>query len=249
MKKDASIHKERKNVCHPRDRKVRQLEKKEKHILKKENRRINQKNERAKRAMRFLWFRKQCQALGSHPMSEEEIILLTQLYINRHLDELAELKTRINLPKGRITEIQSCLADELSQFQGSGFEVPVLSNSDDVEILTQIWDGIPETSCVVETEFVQSSESIDEGKLQALKKRLVSLEEIRQEALNVIPQRLAKKSLKLQETRKNVKKSVKKMDTPEEIRHRIAVKRTKKQKERNKAESRAVLAGLRGSRE
>lgn len=247
MKKEIQLRRETQALTHPRDRKVRQLQKKEKRLSKMMNRKQMQTNARLLKVMRFIWFRTQCVALGytTTPVPADVIPLLVQLYINRNLDELMELKSRPNPPAGRIKEIETVYAEEMEAFKGSGLEIPVLTNSDDVEILTEIWDGIPETSCVVETALVPQPDSLDEVKLNQIQSQLVSLDSVREEAVAVLPRRMAKKTEKLLRSKNEKKKSVKRMDGADDIRRRTAAKQSSKQKERSKKETKEALAKLR----
>eukprot|EP00796_Vickermania_ingenoplastis_P006656 gene6656-4772_t len=235
------VQKELRSVSHPRDRRVRQLEKKEKRLLKMQSKKQAQQDERIKRSMRFLWFRSQCLALGyaTDPVPRETIQLLTQLYISRHQEELQEIKNRSNPPAGRIKEIEALYAQEMAMFHTGGLEVPAMSSSDDVEILTTIWDGIPETSSVLETELVKDPGNLRNEKLCALKEKLATLDAVREQAGAVLPRRFSKK------TERNLKKSVKHMEKADDIRKRGASKLLKKQKERSKKESKSALAEMR----
>lgn len=248
MKKEIQLRRETQALTHPRDRKVRQLQKKEKRLSKMMNRKQMQSNARLLKVMRFIWFRAQCLALGytTAPVPSDIIPLLVQLYINRNLDELRDIKARPNPPVGRIKEIETVYAEEMEAFKGSGLEIPVLSNSDDVEILTQIWDGIPETSCVIETMLVPQPEPLNESMMNQIKSQLVPLDSVREEAVAVLPRRMAKKTEKLRSKNINEKKkSVKHMVAADDIRRRTATKLRTKRIERSKKETKEALSKLR----
>lgn len=244
MKKNGKLEKEIQALSHPRDRKVRQLQKKEKRMSKMAKRKQTQNDIKIKKAMRFLWFRTQCIALGrtTSPLNEEEAVVLTKLYISRHQEELQIIKSRSNPPIGRIKEIELLYREEHEAFQSSGLEIPVVTSSDEIEILTTIWDGLPETSSVLNTEFVHDRETSVEC-LNAIKKQLMHLDNVREAAKEVLPRRMTKKIKSIQKQ----KTSVKAMDNTSDIRRRTASKHIKKQKEMRKSQYEAALAQLRES--
>lgn len=249
MKKTQQINKEKMQLPHPRDRKVRQLQRKEKRFLKLESRKQVQVDARIQRAMRFLWFRTQCLALGYHTkVPVDDVPILVQLYVDRHEDELRQLKALNSPPAGRIKEIEALHAKEKEMFTNSGFEVPILTSSDDFEILTEIWDGIPETASVLTAEFVKlPSTGLNENRKQELKNKLTSLDEVRQSVVKVLPHRYSKKAIE-NSHRLRAKKSVKKMGSMEEVQQRTLTKGKAKRDMQRKQEVRATLSKMREKR-
>lgn len=249
MKKLQQLTKEKMQLRHPRDRKVRQLQRKEKRYLKLESRKQVQVDARVQRAMRFLWFRTQCLALGYHStVPVDDVPILVQLYIDRHDDELRQLKSLKNPPAGHIKELEVLHTKEQEMFTVSGFEIPVLTNSDDFEILTEIWDGIPETASVLTTEFVTApSAGLISDRMQELKNKLTSLDEVRQSAVKVLPNRFSKKAIK-NVHRLQAKRSIKKMDSAEEVQLRTLTKGKAKRDVLRKQEVRATLSKMREER-
>lgn len=249
MKKARQVRKEKAQLPHPRDRKVRQLERKEHRLKKLEKRKQFQEEARIQRALRFLWFRTQCFALEYKTVvPSDDVPVLIQLYIDRHEDELRHLKSLKNPPAGRIKEINALSREEQEAFMSSGFEIPILTTSDDFDILTEIWDGCPETASVLTTEFVRAPcIGICEERKRELKDRLASLDEIRMNAAAVLPRRFAKKAIKNMNCVKE-KKSVKKMDSSKEVQQRTVAKHKAKSEKKRKMEVDATLSKMRAEK-
>lgn len=245
MQRRNKLRKEAQAVSHPRDRKVRQLQKKEKHVVKMEQRKQAQVDIRLRKAVGFLWFRVQCIALEFTATAVPAGIIpsLVQLYINRNLDELTELKGRRQPPTGRIREIQGLYDEEMAAFQSCGLEVPVLNSDEEVEVLTQIWDGLPETAAVIRTEMVKVGPLMSDAEFLNLASKLVPLQDVHCRAANTLPRRLHK------ELSTQRQKSVKSGPSVETIRLRDRQKHASKQQQRSKQERKAALDELRNGGE
>lgn len=246
MKKNRQISTEKLQLPHPRDRKVRQLQRKEQRLRKLERRKEIQEDIRIQKALRFLWFRMQCLALKYEKVvPDDDIPILIELYIGRHEDELLQLKSLTNPPTGRIREIEAVFTEEREKFMNSGFEIPVLTDNNDFEILTEIWDGLPETASVIATEFVKGpSGGVNDVRKRELKNRLIPLDDVRMNATEVLPRRFSRKAVKNSNLRKE-KKSVKKMDSVKEVQQRALAKGNAKSEMKRKQEVRAILAKYR----
>lgn len=190
------IVREKRTVSHPRDRKVRQLERKEKREVRLAEQKERLKSEQTQRLVRYFWFREQCIALGyvDRAVPEEEILLLAQLYIDRNRDEIAQLKQERNPPTGRIRQLEAARVGEMDAFRSAkGLDVPSLADADDVEILTQIWDGLAETVVVVPSASVSlGTRALSPQKLAAVSARLRPIEEVRTRATPLLPRRAVK---------------------------------------------------------
>ncbi|CCW63243.1 unnamed protein product [Phytomonas sp. EM1] len=237
-----------KQLSHPRDRRVRQLEKKEK----RNKRLVGNKNKikaaEAQKVARFFWFREQCKALGcTHkPIFSDDVLPLIQLYINRNQKEISELKSLRNPPHGSIKQLEMMFEAEMDAFRSTkGVAIPSLVDADDVEILTEIWDGQAETAVVVPVQHVSLGQKvIDENKLHALEARIKSIDAVRQEGMSVLP-KLFKSNTKAKKTEK---KSVKRQVTiPEELQKRSILKSKKMQQKKQSEVREALLRERRGN--
>lgn len=188
---------EKQAVPHPRDRSVRLLEKKEKRATKLEAQKTKLKTEQTLQLMRFFWFREQCIALGhtSAAVPEATVALLVRLYVDRNIAEVAALQAQRTPPLGRIKVLEATRQAEEDELQSAkGLRVPSLMDDDDVEILTQIWDGAPETVTVVPlTGFsMQRRPAPTDAALAELSRRLRPVAEVREEAPVTLPKRAVK---------------------------------------------------------
>lgn len=188
---------EKRAVPHPRDRSVRQLEKKEKRAIRIEAQKTRLKTEQTLHLMRFFWFREQCSALGytTTPVPEDVIALLAQLYVERNDEEVAELKAQRNPPLGRIKTLEAARQQEMDELASAkGLRIPSLGDADDVEILTEIWDGTKETVTVVSAVgfSMAGRPAPSREALAQLSERLRPVTEVREEAPVTLPKRAVK---------------------------------------------------------
>ncbi|CCW70052.1 unnamed protein product [Phytomonas sp. Hart1] len=245
---NGNAKKEIKQLSHPRDRRVRQLEKKRKRNERLVKNKSKIKAGDAQKVARFFWFREQCKALGctQEPISSDEMLSLMQLYINRNQKEIRELMSLRNPPHGRIRQLEAMLEAEMEAFRSTkGVAIPSLANVDDIEILTEIWDGQTETAVVVPVNYLSlGPKVINESKLQALEARIKSIDAVRQEGMSILP-KLFKHNVK---TKKTEKKSVKRLvTTPEELQRRSILKSRKMQEKKQSTVREALLRERRGN--
>lgn len=191
---------EKSQLCHPRDRRVRQMEKKDKRTARLAMQKDRLTLDKALRNMRLFWFRQQCIALGylMDPVPRDRILPLVQLYINRNEGEIEVLRKCRNPPNGRIKQLQQVMEVEMDAFRSAkGIEIPVLTTGDDVEILTSIWDGEPETAVVVPVTGVSiGAGKVDAEGIHSLQQLLRPMVEVRSVATKIMP----KRSLRFSET-------------------------------------------------
>ncbi|KPA81809.1 hypothetical protein ABB37_04078 [Leptomonas pyrrhocoris] len=188
---------EKRAVPHPRDRSVRQLEKKEKRAIRLDAQKTRLKSEQTLHLMRFFWFREQCGALGyvTEAVPDDVVALLAQLYVERNDEELAELKAQRNPPLGRIKTLEALRQQEMDELASAkGLRMPSLSDADDVEILTEIWDGTKETVMVVNAVgfSLANRPRPTRAVLAQLAERLRPVAEVRKEAPVTLPKRAVK---------------------------------------------------------
>jgi translation machinery-associated protein 16 len=188
---------EKRAVPHPRDRSVRQLEKKEKRAIRLDAQKTRLKTEQTLQLMRFFWFREQCIALNytTTAVPDDVVALLAQLYVERNDDEVAVLKMQRNPPLGRIKTLEATRQREMDELMSvKGLRVPSLSAADDVEILTDIWDGTKETVTVVRAVgfSMASRPAPSRAALAQLSERLRPVADVRDEAPVTLPKRAVK---------------------------------------------------------
>ncbi|KAK7202266.1 hypothetical protein NESM_000298100 [Novymonas esmeraldas] len=230
-------------VPHPRDRAVRQLEKREKRIVRLDEQKTRLKTEQALRLMRFFWFREQCLALGytSSAVPEDTVALLAQLYVDRNKEELAALRAQRNPPAGRIKVLEATLQAELDELHSTkGLRLPSLADADDVEILTEIWDGAPETATVVPVAgfSMQRRAPPAPDALARLSQRLRPVAEVRDEAPGTRPRRV----VKFHAARKKKVSAKKTQDTVVDAKSRVQAREGARQQKRLAEQRRAALA-------
>ncbi|GET93739.1 hypothetical protein, conserved [Leishmania tarentolae] len=248
---------EKRAVPHPRDRSVRQLEKKEKRAIRLDAQKNKLKMEKTLQLMRFFWFREQCIALGytTTAVPEETVVQLVHLYVNRNKEELSALRLQRNPPVGRIKVLEATLqAEEDELHSAKGLRVPSMTDADDVEILTEIWDGAPETVTVVPLSSVSMQHSTPPTKeaLEQLLQRLRPVGDIRKEAPVTLPKRAVKFHAAQSQQKSTVptrmKVSVKKMeDTAASVRLRVKAREEVKQQKRLTEQRCAAIASRRGA--
>lgn len=181
-----NLARQRQTISHPRDRRVRQLSKKEKRNEKLEAQKARRRSEEALRVLRFCWFREQCLALGhtTTPVPARTVELLTRLYVDRNVDEVAALRAERNPQTGRIGKLEALREHELRQMHSAeGIAIPSLGDADDVEILTTVWDGAADTvSVVAATTLTLGAEEGEDEKesRRALAAKLRPIEELRE---------------------------------------------------------------------
>ncbi|KAG5490803.1 hypothetical protein JKF63_00925 [Porcisia hertigi] len=253
-----NIAREKRAVPHPRDRSVRQLEKKEKRAARLDAQKNKLKMEQALQFMRFFWFREQCIALGckTSAVPDETVAQLVQLYVDRNKEEMSALRALRNPPVGRIRVLEATLQSEEDELHSAkGLRVPSMTNADDVEILTEIWDGAQETVTVVPlTGFsMQHRKSPTKEALEKLRQCLRPVTEIRQETPVTLPKRAVKfhAAQQQQSTAASRKKiSVKKTeDTAASVKLRVKAREEAKRQKRLVVLRRAAMASRRVSAE
>lgn len=186
-----------KQLAHPRDRKVRQLEKRQARADRVSGQELKRKQEKERQLLRMIWFREQCIALGHTKKAIPRAwwLPLVRLFIGRNDAELASLKAMRNPPVGRIRVLEHMIEEEMGELRSSkGFEIPSLGSDDEVEILTEVWDCLLETSVVLEKDYVtmpaSSKDEEDAGVVQReLAARLKPIDEVRAAAVSVLPRR------------------------------------------------------------
>ncbi|CAM44422.1 conserved hypothetical protein [Leishmania braziliensis MHOM/BR/75/M2904] len=239
---------EKRAVPHPRDRSVRQLEKKEKRAIRLDAQKTRLKTEKMLQLMRFFWFREQCITLGytTAAVPDETVAQLVQLYVGRNKEEMSALQMQRNPPVGRIKALEATLQVEEDELHSAkGLRVPNMTDAHDVEILTEIWDGTQETVTVVPvTGFsMQHRTPPTKEALEELLQRLRPVAEIRKEA----PVKLPKGVIKFHAVQPCNKVSVKKTeDTAVSVRLRVKAREEAKQQKRLTEQRRAAMARRRG---
>lgn len=244
---------EKRVVPHPRDRSVRQIEKKEKRAIRLDAQKSRLKSEQTLQLMRFFWFREQCVALGytTEAVPDDVIALLARLYVERNDEEVAELKAQRNPPLGRIKTLEATRQQELDELVSTkGLRIPSMSDADDVEILTDIWDGTKETATVVAAVGFSSSSRPAPSReaLAQLSERLRPVAEVREDAPVTLPKRAVKfraaQFPAANASRKSV--SVKKSeDSLSGVKSRAKAREEAKRQKRLKVQRTAALAGRR----
>ncbi|KPI87058.1 hypothetical protein ABL78_3870 [Leptomonas seymouri] len=236
---------EKQAVPHPRDRSVRQLEKKEKRAVRLEAQKTRLKTEQALHLMRFFWFREQCIVLGytTEAVPDDVVALLARLYVERNDEEVAELKAQRNPPLGRIKTLEAMRQQEMDELASAkGLRMPSLSDADDVEILTEIWDGTKETVAVVGAVGFSMANRPAPSRvaLEQLSERLRPVAEVREEA----PVTLPKSAVKFHATSHNKKNlSVKKTEhSLADVKTRVKAREEAKRQKRLKEQRSAALA-------
>ncbi|KAG8343825.1 putative Translation machinery associated protein 16 [Trypanosoma vivax] len=230
-------------ISHPKARKVRQLERQ---TRRQERLSVNEEKRHAKALLectRFIWFREQCLALGrtQAAFSHAEAKALTTLYVSRNDEELAALKNQRNPPVGRIKTIEALKTSELDLFNSSkGIAIPDIMDSDNLEILTTIWDGRANTIGVVPRVALCCADPVDQATLDVLKAKLLPVDEVREKAAPVTP----KRALKFQVAKR--KESVKKLADAQGVAQRSRKRASEAQQKRLKMERKSALNALRG---
>ncbi|EAN78173.1 Protein of unknown function (DUF2962), putative [Trypanosoma equiperdum] len=202
-------------VTHPKSRKVRQLQRQSR----REKRISEQKGKRnakaALEAARFFWFREQCLALGRTKLafSREEAQVLTEQYLKRNDEEIVALKSMRNPTAGRIKILEAMKTSEADDFNSSkGIVIPDITNSDNLEILTSIWDGRADTAGVVRrVGLTRTGVSPAAPAVTELEGKLLTIDEVRERSIDFT----SRKARKFQ-TMKRVQ-SVKKTPTAEDV--------------------------------
>lgn len=215
-------------------------------------------------ASRFFWFREQVQAVvASDPSRKEngftegEVAALVSLNINRNMDEVDELKAVRNPPLGRIKHLTNVRQVESDQFASvKGITVPNVLDAEGVEILLDIWDGDDRTiTCVPvwQCSKLGKDVSAEVAKFQNVIKSTV---EVREEQLNLhASSKLrrftsegtdAKARTQLKKTREERKKSVKAMQSADEVAESGKKRRVLQQQTRTKVRRQAAVAASRG---
>lgn len=249
----ANLAREKREVPHPRDRSVRQLEKKERRAIRLGIQKTRLKTEQALQLMRFFWFREQCIALGytMTAVPDDVVAQLAQLYVERNDEEVAELKAQRNPPRGRIKALEATRQQEMDELASAkGLRVPNLADADDVEILTEIWDGTKETATVVSAVgFSMAGRAApSRAALAQLAGSLRPVAEVREEAPVTLPKRAVKfraaRFSAASERKKN--SSVKKTeDSLAGIKTRAKAREEAKRQKRLKEQRSAALSGRR----
>lgn len=244
---------EKREVPHPRDRSVRQLEKKEKRAIRLDAQKSRLRTEQTLHLMRFFWFREQCVALGytTAAVPDDVVALLAQLYVERNDEEVAELKAQRNPPLGRIKTLEATRQQEMDELASAkGLRIPSLGDADDVEILTDIWDGTKETVTVVAAVgfSAMNRPAPTREALAQLSERLRPVSEVRDEAPVTLPKRAVKfhaaQFPAANQSRKSV--SVKKTDDSlSGVKSRAKAREEAKRQKRLKEQRTAALAGRR----
>ncbi|KAG5464484.1 hypothetical protein LSCM1_00674 [Leishmania martiniquensis] len=246
---------EKRAVPHPRDRSVRQLEKKEKRAIRIDAQKNRLKMQQTMLLMRCFWFREQCIALGYTTTSvpDDTVAQLVQLYVDRNNEEMLALQAQRNPPVGRIKVLEATLQAEKDELHSAkGLRVPSMTDADDVEILTEIWDGMQETVTVVPlTGFSMQHRTPPAAEaLKHLQRRLRPVAEIRKEAPVALPKRAFKfhaaqpQHLCTASSRKNV--SVKKTeDTAAIVNLRVKAREEARQQKRLVEQRRVAMASRR----
>ncbi|CAC9553188.1 conserved hypothetical protein [Leishmania infantum JPCM5] len=247
---------EKRAVPHPRDRSVRQLEKKEKRAVRLDAHKTRLKMEKTLQLMRFFWFREQCIALGytATAVPEETVAQLVELYVDRNKEEMSALRLQRNPPMGRIKVLEATLqAEEDELHSAKGLRVPSMTDADDVEILTEIWDGAQETVTVVPLTSISMQHRTPPTKeaLEQLLQRLRPVADIRKEAPVTLPKRAVKfhavQSQQQSTAPSRMKVSIKKTeDTTASVRLRVKAREEAKQQKRLSAQRCAAMASRRG---
>lgn len=202
------------------------------------------KAELTQQVLRFYWFREQCLALQytTTAVPEEVVYPLTQLYIDRNAEEVKELMALRNPPTGRIKTLEAMHEQEMDAFRSSkGLLIPSLLDADDVEILTDIWDGTKETVSVVPTTGISLGQrSIVDADLQRLRVRLRPIAALRSETASLLPRR----AIKFQQSSPAKQKTVsakKTDDSQQTIQARSKARNSGKQQQRlSKLRSEAI---------
>ncbi|KAG5489069.1 hypothetical protein JIQ42_00691 [Leishmania sp. Namibia] len=243
-------------IPHPRDRSVRQLEKKEKRAIRLDAQKTRLKMQQTTQLMRCFWFREQCITLGhtTTAVPGDTIAQLVQLYVDRNKEEILALRAQRNSPVGRIKVLEATLQAEKDELHSAkGLQVPSMTDACDVEILTEIWDGMQETVTVVPlTGFsMQHRTPLTTEALEQLRRRLRPVAEIRKEAPVALPKRVFRfhaaqpQQLVTASSRKNV--SVKKTeDTSASVNARVKAREEAKQQKRLTEQRRVAMANRRG---
>ncbi|ORC85571.1 uncharacterized protein TM35_000341830 [Trypanosoma theileri] len=227
--------------AHPNSRKVKQIQRQT-----RRGERINKQEKKLHsqellEAMRFFWFREQCLTLGRlrSAFTPEESQALTTLYLSRNDEEIASLKSLRNPPLGRIKTIEALKTSEFDAFHSSkGIVIPNIADEDNVEILTEIWDGRADTVTVVprcSLSFNSSFSTKVTAILEDLKEKLKPIDQVREEATSVAPKKMLK-FLKQKRTQ-----SVKKIDKFEEVALRSKTRAAAGQQKRLKEARKAVV--------
>lgn len=199
-RRDQDVVRMTKLLAHPEDRRVRQLERKQARFNRADNQATKRKQDKERMLARTIWFREQCIALGytKEAVPAELVVPLVRLFIGRNAAEIAELKQMRNPPLGRIRLLEHMTLDEVTALRsGKGFEIPVLESADEVEILTEMWDLLPETAVVLERTTVSTGgrtepTEAERAVMRELQSRLRPIAEVRADAEAVLPTRVHK---------------------------------------------------------
>lgn len=139
-----------KQITHPKDRKLDQLQKKMRHNTKIEGYKSQRKSIEALGTARVFYIRCQCAAiLANHPdahknnlYTPELLEALILLHISRNDEEVALLKLEKRRPQhGRISLLEDQKKHETMIFGSKGFLVPDITDPEVREILLDVWDG------------------------------------------------------------------------------------------------------------
>lgn len=179
-------------LAHPRDRRTRQLEKYEKRADRLAGQKNKHKMIEDRLHVRFLWFREQCQALGyTHTrVPEDHVLPLVQLFIDRNDEEMQLLRSTRNAPRGQLRRLEAAREVDMDALRSSkGFTVPSLRRSEDVEILTSIWDGLAATMVVVPRASVSlgARQSVCAVTVAKLRQLLKPLEQVHADSEALLP--------------------------------------------------------------
>lgn len=185
-----------KQLSHPRDRRVRQLEKQQARADRVSARELKRKQEKERMLLRMIWFREQCIALGCTrtAVPRKWWQPLVQLFISRNDEEIAALKAMRNPPVGRIRLLEHMASEEMAELgSGKGFEIPALGSGAEVEVLTEVWDGAGETVSVLAKDHVRLAAEADREGVALLRQELAvrvrPIEDVRAGAEAVLPRR------------------------------------------------------------
>ncbi|CAD2213258.1 Translation machinery-associated protein 16, putative [Angomonas deanei] len=150
------VAREVKSLSHPRDRRVRQIEKREKRGLRVLQQKERQKNQHQQRLNRYEWLKDSVFLLGvaqseAGCLSEEDVLLLVQVYIERHIREANKLRRERNHPRGLVKQLHNAYEAEMAELRSTqGMMVPQLDTPKAVAKLLE-WDGTMEGSKSLDT--------------------------------------------------------------------------------------------------